>query len=92
MHRLGGAIFEGGATSFINKVIFFIDAHLIFANLQYKTTFHFVLHILQGCNGRWQGVLSESQLAAYDALVQRKLTPECAAWLGAGEEGYFIKY
>lgn len=42
--------------------------------------------IFKGTNGRWQGVLSEKQLAAFDAKVAKSLPPDCAAWLenGAG--------
>ena len=40
---------------------------------------------MQGTNGRWQGVLSESQLALYDATVNEKLSADCAAWLEHGK-------
>lgn len=54
---LGGAIFDGGAETFINK----------------------------GVNGRWQGVLSAEEVAAYEAMALKKLGPECARWLATGE-------
>lgn len=57
---LGGAIFNGGAASFINK----------------------------GTNGRWHGVLTDDQLAKYDEVVSKKLTPECAVWLEKGKQGF----
>ena len=40
--------------------------------------------INQGVNGRWQGVLTASDLERYDALVQRKFTPAQAAWTEHG--------
>lgn len=42
----------------------------------------------QGSNGRWKGVLSEEQLAKYDAKVSDKLSPDCATWLAQGKTGY----
>lgn len=39
----------------------------------------------QGTNGRWRGVLTPEQLAKYDEVVRRKLTPECAVWLEHGK-------
>ena len=53
---LGGAIFDGGGQSFINK----------------------------GVNGRWQGVLTAEEIAAYEAKAVEKLGPECARWLATG--------
>lgn len=53
---LGGAIFNGGQTAFINK----------------------------GTNGRWRGVLSDQQVANYEAVAAAKLPPDCAAWLAGG--------
>lgn len=44
--------------------------------------------INKGTNGRWRGVLSEEQLAKYDALVASKLTPDCAAWLAGGNSAF----
>ncbi len=41
--------------------------------------------IHKGTNGRWQGVLTEDDLALYEAAVARELTPDCARWL---EDGY----
>jgi len=37
-----------------------------------------------GTNGRWREVLSEAELAQYDAAVERGLTPDCAQWLAMG--------
>jgi aryl sulfotransferase len=54
---LGGAIFEGGGETFINK----------------------------GVNGRWQGVLSADEVAAYEAMALQRLGPDCARWLATGE-------
>jgi aryl sulfotransferase len=45
----------------------------------------------KGTNGRWKGVLTEDQLAKYDAKVKEKLTPECAAWLEHGNKGYISR-
>jgi aryl sulfotransferase len=45
--------------------------------------------IHKGTNGRWIGVLKEEQLQRYNALVQQKLTPECAAWLESGDRRGF---
>jgi aryl sulfotransferase len=38
----------------------------------------------KGTNGRWRDVLSEGELARYDAAVAKFLTPELAAWLERG--------
>ena len=38
----------------------------------------------KGINGRWKGVLSEDELAMYEATKSRVLTPECARWLEQG--------
>jgi aryl sulfotransferase len=38
----------------------------------------------KGTDGRWQGVLSEEELALYDAACERTLTPECRHWLENG--------
>jgi aryl sulfotransferase len=43
-----------------------------------RTFFH------QGTNGRWQGLLSSTELAMYEATKARVLTPECARWLEQG--------
>jgi aryl sulfotransferase len=40
--------------------------------------------LYKGVNGRWQGVFSEDQLAAYAAKVQAEFTPALAAWLAGG--------
>jgi len=54
---LGGAVFDGGGASFVNK----------------------------GVNGRWQGVLTPDEIAAYEAKVLARLGPDCAHWLATGE-------
>jgi len=41
--------------------------------------------IFKGSNGRWKGVLSEAQLAAYDAKVKKDLPKACAVWLETGK-------
>jgi aryl sulfotransferase len=38
----------------------------------------------KGTNGRWKNVLSDTEIALYDAACQRTLTPECRAWLEEG--------
>jgi aryl sulfotransferase len=38
----------------------------------------------QGVNGRWQGVLSEEELALYEQTRERVLSPDCARWLEEG--------
>jgi aryl sulfotransferase len=38
----------------------------------------------KGVNGRWRGVLTNDDLALYDAKVREKFTPGLAAWLEAG--------
>lgn len=38
----------------------------------------------KGTNGRWKGVLTEEELAQYDAACEKALTPQCRAWLEAG--------
>jgi aryl sulfotransferase len=38
----------------------------------------------KGTNGRWQGVLSDEELALYDEKAARVLTPECRVWLEQG--------
>ena len=44
--------------------------------------------LFKGTNGRWQGELTDDELARYDAAVAGNLTPECATWLaGGGEAG-----
>ena len=53
---LGGAMWKGGADTFINK----------------------------GTNGRWVGVLTDEQVAAYEKAAQERLGGECAKWLAAG--------
>jgi aryl sulfotransferase len=40
----------------------------------------------KGVNGRWQGVLTESELEQCKAAVDRELTPDCANWLEHGGE------
>jgi aryl sulfotransferase len=38
----------------------------------------------KGTNGRWRDILSNEELALYDAACARTLTPECRAWLEDG--------
>ena len=38
----------------------------------------------KGTNGRWRDVLSNEELALYDAACDRVLTPDCRAWLETG--------
>ena len=38
----------------------------------------------KGFNGRWRDVLTDDDLALYDAKVRTKLTPGLAAWLACG--------
>ncbi len=38
----------------------------------------------KGTDGRWRGVLSEDELALYDATCERTLTPDCRKWLENG--------
>jgi aryl sulfotransferase len=38
----------------------------------------------KGTNGRWKGVVSDADLAAYDAAVEKEFTPALAAWLEGG--------
>lgn len=38
----------------------------------------------KGINGRWREVLSADELALYDAACERRLTPDCRAWLETG--------
>jgi aryl sulfotransferase len=40
--------------------------------------------INKGTNGRWREVLGEAELAEYEALKRRALTPDCASWLEQG--------
>lgn len=40
--------------------------------------------IFKGTNGRWRGVLSPEELAAYDRHVAGLLAPEAAAWMAGG--------
>lgn len=41
--------------------------------------------IHKGTNRRWQGVLSDEELAQYDRLVSERLSPDCAHWLATGQ-------
>lgn len=41
--------------------------------------------IHKGTGGRWRDVLTEDDLARYDAVVAERLTPDCAHWLATGE-------
>jgi aryl sulfotransferase len=40
----------------------------------------------KGTNGRWRDVLTDEDLALYEAAKQRVLTPDCARWLEEGGE------
>ncbi|HSQ99099.1 MAG TPA: sulfotransferase domain-containing protein [Sphingomicrobium sp.] len=40
--------------------------------------------INKGKNGRWAGILSDRNIADYEAAAREKLGAECAAWLAAG--------
>jgi aryl sulfotransferase len=39
----------------------------------------------RGTNGRWSEVLSEEEIAEYDARAMQELGPACARWLASGE-------
>ena len=54
---LGGALWEGGATTFINK----------------------------GTNGRWNDLLTQADIRAYDERAKAELGQECALWLETGQ-------
>ncbi len=41
----------------------------------------------KGVSGRWQSILTDEDLALYDAKVREKLTPGLAAWLAGGRRG-----
>jgi aryl sulfotransferase len=41
----------------------------------------------KGVNGRWRGVLTDDDLALYDAKVREKFSPGLATWLAAGRQG-----
>jgi len=41
----------------------------------------------KGSNGRWRDVLTEDDLARYDAVFRRKTSPSCADWLEHGRLG-----
>ena len=41
----------------------------------------------KGTNGRWKDVLSDEDLARYDALVKERLSPGAAAWIEHGRHG-----
>ena len=40
--------------------------------------------VFKGTNGRWRGVLTADELAAYDRRLAGAVPPECAAWLAQG--------
>ena len=40
-----------------------------------------------GTSGKWQGKLTEAELAAYDAMMDAALSPQDRAWLEYGEAG-----
>ena len=41
--------------------------------------------INKGTNGRWRDLLSEEDVAAYEARALKELGPDCAHWLATGE-------
>jgi aryl sulfotransferase len=41
----------------------------------------------KGTNGRWQGVLSAGECAAYEGRALAELGPKCAGWLASGSAG-----
>jgi aryl sulfotransferase len=41
----------------------------------------------KGTNGRWRDVLTEADLARYEAVFRRKVSPTCADWLEHGRRG-----
>jgi aryl sulfotransferase len=41
----------------------------------------------KGVNGRWRDVLTEADLARYEAVFRRKVSPACADWLEHGRLG-----
>lgn len=41
-----------------------------------------------GTSGKWEGALSDTELAAYDALMDAHLTPQDRAWLEYGLKGH----
>ncbi|MDF1726624.1 MAG: sulfotransferase domain-containing protein [Sulfitobacter sp.] len=43
-----------------------------------------------GTSGKWHGVLTEEELASYEAIMQASLTPEERAWLEYGTAGKAI--
>ncbi len=43
--------------------------------------------INKGTNGRWREVLSQEELAQYDALCKSTLSPDCREWLENGRLG-----
>jgi len=40
--------------------------------------------VFKGTNGRWKGVLTDANLAAYDKKVAEELPKDCAVWLETG--------
>ena len=42
----------------------------------------------KGTNGRWKDVLSEEELALYEAKAAQVLTPDCRAWLEQGRVAF----
>ncbi len=43
--------------------------------------------IFKGTNGRWKDVLTESELAAYEARLNKLVPSEAAAWSKQGQKG-----
>lgn len=38
----------------------------------------------KGTNGQWRGILTDDDLALYEAKVREKLSPNLAVWLEGG--------
>lgn len=43
-----------------------------------------------GTSGKWDGNLTENELAAYDAMMDAHFTPKDRAWLEYGAEGHAL--
>lgn len=41
--------------------------------------------IHKGINGRWREVLNEEEIAKYERVAAKSLSPDCARWLATGE-------
>ena len=40
-----------------------------------------------GTSGKWEGQLTQAEVAGYDAMMDARLTPKERAWLEYGSEG-----